>query len=197
MSGVEKWGRLTASVLPVWLLFAVIGFGAVLPGYSQWLHAVALLGAKGVAHAQAFCVAAFILPGLLAIASALTLLPSGHNWLSRIGGQLLLISGLAFCGLGLLPLDPINLDGRASQYHASAWLSWVLAFASGAGMLGMSLWQRSSCRWPSAVCLLAAVMVLMLSLLPASQWLPPPLAQRLAFLIWAMWWPIMAWMRRE
>lgn len=197
MVGVAKCGRFAASVLPVALLTAVIGFGAALPGYSQWLHPVALLGAKGVMHAQAFCYAAFMLPGVLAIATALTLLPDGRDWRSRIGWQLLLLSGVAFFGLGLLPLDPLNLDGRASQYHASAWLLWVLAYASGAWLVGLGMWQRRSRRRLGAVCVLAAVLVLVLSLLPASRWLPSPLNQRMAFLVWAMWWPLIAWARPE
>lgn len=196
VSNVAKWGRWAASLVPVSLILAVAGFGAALPGYSQWRHPVALLGATGIPHARAFSALGFVLPGLLAAAGAVGLLAGGQERMQRIGLQLLLLSGLAFCGLGLLPLDPTDLDGRASQYHATAWLLWALAFIPGAGLWGLSLRYRPGGARLGALCLLAAALVALLSFLPPGPWLPAPLAQRLAFLSWAGWWALAAWMCR-
>lgn len=194
VSNVAKWGRRAASLVPVSLVLAVTGFGAALPGYSQRKHPIALLGAAGGPHAQAFSALGFVLPGLLAMAGALGMLAGGQDRGQRIGLQLLLLSGLAFCGMGLLPLDPTDLDGRASQYHAAAWLLWALAFIPGAGLLGLSLRRRSGGARLGTLCLLAAALVALLSFLPPGPWLPAPLAQRLAFLAWAGWWAVAAWM---
>jgi hypothetical membrane protein len=188
VSDVIKWGRWTAGLLPVTLVLAVLGFGAVLPGYSQWQHPVALLGAHGVAHAQAFSVLGLVLPGLLAVATALAGMSVASGRLQRIGLQLVLLSGLAFSGLGL--------DGPASQWHATAWLLWVVAFVPGAGLLGMGLLRAAGNQRLAIVCLLAALLVGWLSLLPGGAGLPPPLAQRLALLAWALWWPLLMWLRR-
>lgn len=194
MSNVAKWGRWAGSLVPVSLVLAVVGFGAALPGYSQWKYPIALLGATGIAHAQAFSTLGFVLPGLLAVAAAAGLLSAGHDRTQRIGLQLLLLSGLAFCGMGLLPLDPIDLDSRASQYHATAWLLWALAFIPGAGLWGLWLRQQPGGTLLGALSLLAATLVALLSFLPPGPWLPAPLAQRLAFLAWAGWWALTAWM---
>lgn len=195
VSNIANWGRWAASLVPVSLVLAVVGFGAALPGYSQWRHPVALLGASGVPHAGAFSALGFVLPGLLAVAGALGMLAGSGERGQRIGVQLLLLSGLAFCGMGLLPLDPTDLDSRASQYHASSWLLWVLAFVPGAGLLGLWLRGQPGGARPGALCLLAAALVGLLSFLPPGPWLPAPLAQRLAFLVWALGWPLLAWAR--
>jgi hypothetical membrane protein len=193
VSNVVKWGRWAAALVPVSLVVAVAGFGAALPGYSQWRHPVALLGATGIPHASAFCVLGFVLPGLLAFAAVPGLLAGSRDKLQRIGLQLTMLSGIAFCGLGLFPLDPTDLDGRSSQFHATAWLLWALAFVPGAGMLGLWLRQQPGGRLPGAFCLAAAAALALLSFLPPGPWLPAPLAQRLAFLAWALWWPLASW----
>ncbi|MFT4247099.1 MAG: DUF998 domain-containing protein [Pseudomonas sp.] len=192
MSNIARWGRWAASLVPVSLVLAVAGFGAILPDYSQWRHPVALLGATGIPHAQAFSALGFALPGLLAATAAVGMLIGARGRMQRVGLQLLLLSGLAFCGLGLLPLDPTDLDSRASQYHATAWLLWVLAFVPGAGLLGLWLRRQPGDARLGARSLLAAVLLALLSLLPPGPWLPAPLAQRLAFLVWAAWWPLAA-----
>lgn len=190
VSNVEKWGRWAACLVVVGLVLAVFGFGALLPDYSQWRHPVTLLGAIGVPHGQAFSVLGLMLPGLLAAAAALSMLVGVRDRVARVALQLLLLSALAFCAMGLLPLDPTDLDGRASQYHASSWLLWTLGFVPGVAALGLWLRGQAGGARLGVLSLLAALLVGLLSWLPPGHWLPAPLAQRLAFLTWALWWAL-------
>lgn len=131
---------------------AIVLGGARLDGFSHALHPVALPGASGVPGALAFNIAGFILPGLLAALVALGLyraLPAAAGWLPRIGARMLLLSALAFTARGLFPLDLGDLDGPGSGLHASAWLSWWIAFVAGAPLLAAGLRQARSCEWGS------------------------------------------------
>ncbi|MFP3345366.1 hypothetical protein R0J87_23070, partial [Halomonas sp. SIMBA_159] len=82
---------------------AVAGFGLALDDYSQLRHPVALLGATGIAHALAFDLLGFVLPGALAALAALAVFGVGGTkaaWSHRVGVQLLFLSGLAFAAMG-------------------------------------------------------------------------------------------------
>lgn len=183
---LDPWLGAAAAAL---FILTVIGFGAALPGYLPLGHPVALLGAIGVPHALAFNVLAFVLPGLAAVVVALRLLarsPRTAPWSLRVGGQMLLLSGLAFAAMGVLPLDASDIESRASQYHASAWMVWVLAFVPGAVLSGLGERGVSGGRRLSAVHLAAGVLV-GLGALVLQTVMPAPLAQRLAFVAWAAW----------
>lgn len=166
---------------------SVIGFGAGLAGYAQARHPVALLGASGIPHALGFNLLGWLLPGLLAVVLALYLLarqPAGSSWLVRVAGQLLVLAGLAFAGMGLLPLNVDDLDGPASQAHASAWMVWALAFISGTVLLGIGSWRKQAAcgRVALALGVVAAVSAFALQGL-----VPAPVAQRITFACWALW----------
>lgn len=122
----------------LWLA-AMLGFGAALDGYSQRAHPVALLGAKGIAHAAAFDVFGFVVPGLLMAFGAIAMRRQldGDGWGARIGAQLLLLSALAFAAQGLLPLDPSDPGAVSSRLHATAWSLWWIAWLSGAALLAL------------------------------------------------------------
>lgn len=183
---LDPWLGAAAAAL---FILTVIGFGAALPGYLPLGHPVALLGAIGVPHALAFNVLAFVLPGLAAVVVALRLLarsPRTAPWSLRVGGQMLLLSGLAFAAMGVLPLDASDIESRASQYHASAWMVWVLAFVPGAMLSGLGERGVSGGGRLSAVHLAAGVLV-GLGALVLQTVMPAPLAQRLAFVAWAAW----------
>ncbi|MEG2804554.1 DUF998 domain-containing protein [Stenotrophomonas sp.] len=168
---------------------AVIGFGAGLPGYDQGLHPVALLGAGGVPHALAFNLLGWLLPGLLASAVAVRLLqalPADSGWPVRVGGQLLLLAGLAFAALGLLPLDLEDLDGRSSQWHASAWMIWALAFVAGSVLVGIGRLRQPGGRALGRLALGCGLATAVLAFALQGV-LPAPLAQRLAFACWMLW----------
>ncbi|PSD09886.1 DUF998 domain-containing protein, partial [Stenotrophomonas maltophilia] len=141
MSSLSPLLRLSGLVAALLFVLAVLGFGAGLEGYAQARHPVALLGAQGVPHALAFNLLGFVLPGLLAVVVAECLrrgLPATAGWAPRVGSQMLLLAGLAFAAMGLLPLDVDDLHGPASQLHASAWMIWVLGFVAGTLLLGTS-----------------------------------------------------------
>ncbi len=179
------WLALGAFVL------ALLGFGAALPGYAAVLHPVALLGARGTPHALGFNLLGFVLPGVLAMALAVALLQRlpVTGWRVRIGGQLLLLSGLGFAALGVRPLDPADLDGRASQWHASAWLLWLVAAVAGLGLSGLGLRASVSpaLGWRALAC---AGVVAAAALWP---WPMPALAQRVAFVAWLAWLAFAGW----
>ncbi len=158
MSGLHRWERALGIAAAVLFVGAVLGFGAALPLFDPIGHPVALLGAMGVPHALAFNIVGFALPGLLASLVALRLLlrvPRTAPWSMRVGAQLLMLAGVGFTAMGVLPLDTSDLDNPASQYHASAWMVWVLAFVPGAVMSGSARcgcrrggpWVR--CTWPA------------------------------------------------
>ena len=157
MSFLSPLLRLSGLMAALLFVLAVLGFGAGLDGYAQARHPVALLGAHGVPHALAFNLLGFVLPGLLAAVVAERLrrrLPATAGWAPRVGSQMLLLAGLAFAAMGLLPLDVDDLHGPASQLHASAWMIWVLGFVAGTLLLGISQLRPAACwrRWRPLPC---------------------------------------------
>lgn len=173
------------------LLFAaaLFGFGLALRGYSQIAHPVAVLGAKGVPHALGFNLLGFVLPGVLAAAATLGLrrrLPADAGWMLRVGAQLTLLSAVGFVAMGLLPLDPEDLDNPASSLHATAWMLWWVAFVPGALLVALGLRGRPQWRPLARISLVAALLVLFVALL-AVELMPAGIAQRLGYLGWLGW----------
>lgn len=176
-------------------VLALAGFGATLPGYRQASHPVALLGAQGVPHALGFNLIAFALVGVLGMAtggSLLARMPAKASWRLRVGGQLIVLAGLAFLGMGMLPLDPADLDGRASQAHATAWLLWAVAFVPGTVLIAAALRNAANTRLLAWLSLVAGLLVAVLAFGPSGL-LPQAIAQRLAFLAWVGWLAVAAW----
>lgn len=185
MSFLSPLLRLSGLMAALLFVLAVLGFGAGLDGYAQARHPVALLGAHGVPHALAFNLLGFVLPGLLAAVVAERLrrrLPATAGWAPRVGSQMLLLAGLAFAAMGLLPLDVDDLHGPASQLHASAWMIWVLGFIAGTLLLGISQLRQAQGLAAVSCGVLAALAAFALQGV-----LSAPLAQRLAFACWAVW----------
>lgn len=188
-------GWLAAAVF----LTALLGFGATLPGDSQSLHAVDLLGARGVPNAAAWNALGYALPGLLvavfAIALQRPIAMAGVGATGRIGGWLLMFSGLAFAAQGLLPLDLRLLDGADSKAHVAAAMLSLVAWLPSALLLPLALRGRPA--WRVAVVAgpwLVAVAICCLGL-PPRAWeaigAGPGLAQRLGLCaIFA--WPALA-----
>lgn len=179
------------AAITVLLLFmaSVWGFGAAVPGYSQLLHPVSLLGATGVPRALAFNLLAFVLPGLVAALLAVELrarLSAQTGWWSRLGAQMLLLSALGLVAMGLLPLDPQDLESEASRLHGTAWMGWVIAFVLGAAALAIGLGRKrlaGRLAWVSG----AAAVALPLAAFALPELLGAGVAQRLAFLVWFGW----------
>jgi len=167
-------------------VLAVLGFGAALEGYSQAQHPLALLGARGLPRALAFNLTGFVIPGLLAAAAAMALrarLPGDAGWSARIGARLLLLSALAFAAQGLLPLDPGDLDGPISQWHATAWTLWWIAAGAGALSIAAGLLRRPGWRTFACAALVASVLIVVLALSPPQSW-AAGVAQRIALGAW-------------
>src|SRR3546814_17431834 len=145
---------LSAAIVAVVLFAAAVaGFGAALDGYSQAIHPVGLLGARGMPHALAFNVLGFVLPGVLAALVAWRLrasLDDGAPWAARIGAWLALLSALAFAAQGLLPLDPRDLEADASRMHATMWTLWWVALLPAAVLLAFGSRDRKSTRLNSS-----------------------------------------------
>ncbi len=189
MQTLERFDPWLGAAGAALFILTVIGFGAALPGYLPLGHPVALLGAKGVPHALAFDLLGFVLPGLLACAVALRLLaraPKTAPWTVRVGGQMLLLSAVAFTAMGVLPLDASDIESRASQFHASAWMVWVLAFVPGAILSGWGLRALPGSERLAALHVAAGLAVGVGALLLQAV-MPAPIAQRLAFVVWAVW----------
>lgn len=186
MRGVARYAGIAAAVL---FALAIAASGAALEGYLHSQYPVALLGAKGFPHALAFNLSAFVLPGMLAAVVAVDLrrrLPGDAGWPLRIGAQLVFLSALGFIAMGLLPLDPADLESDASRYHGTAWMLWCVAFIPGACLLAAGLLRRSGWQLFARLSLLTAVLVLV-SAFALSSVIAAGIAQRLAFGAWLGW----------
>ena len=183
LTAALRWAGLAAALV---FAAALGGFGAALDGYLQWQHPVSLLGASGFPRAAVFNLLAFVLPGALAAVAAWELrrkLGAGSGWLARIGAQLVLLSALAFLAMGLLPLDPSDLESGASRLHGTAWMLWSVAFLAGALLLA------AGCRRQRAFAgfTLLAALALLLAAFVLGGAVPAAVAQRGAFAAWFAW----------
>ena len=186
MSRVVRYAGLAAAVL---FAATVVGFGAALEGYLQSQYPVALLGATGFPRALAFNLLAFVVPGMLAGVVALDLhrrLPGDAGWPLRIGAQMVFLSTLAFIAMGLLPLDPRDLESDASRLHGTVWMLWNVAFIPGVVLLGATL--RSHRSWAGfAMISLAAAAGLALAGFVLADFMPAGIARRIALGVWFAW----------
>lgn len=178
--------RVFAPAAAVVAVCAHAGLGALLDGYSQLSHPVALPGADGVPRALAFNLLVFVLPGLLLAVAAWRLrgrLPAPAGMAARLGTTMLLLSALAYAMQGMLPLDLEQPDGGSSRLHAVAWTLWWIAFLAGAAMLAASLRALRPAAVGAWLLVLGAGVLL-------PQLLGPAISQRLAFAAWFawMWW---------
>ena len=183
---VLAWAGPLAAV--VWVV-AVVMFGARLEGYDQLRHPISLLGARGVPGGELFSALGFVLPGLLAILAMLDVvmrMPANAPRSLRVGGQMLLLAGVAFAAMGLLPLDVDDIENSASQFHASAWLLWLVAFCAGAIALRLGAGKASPWRSLATLALVCAIWSACSAFLFQAA-MPVAMAQRLAFLGWLVW----------
>lgn len=162
-----------------WLLALLL-----VPGYQPSQHPLPLLGSLPGALGMLFRWLLFILPGLLMGIGVLRWGPGllGSR-LARISQQLAVMAALGFMLMGVLGLASDGDLEQALRGQALAWLLWLSA-----AVAAMALWAAS--RWPiagaAAGSLLAALAVLLPSLLPLPL-LPGPLAPLLAALVWMGW----------
>lgn len=175
------------------LVAAALAFALAVDGYEHAQHPLALLGAKGMPRAITFNLLGFVLPGALVafVAWRLRARLDEASWLARVGAWTLLLSALSFAAQGLFPLDPADLDGRGSGLHASAWMGWWIAFATGALLLASGLRRggapAAGRRGVLAAASLAAALAVLFFVLLAPALLPGGAMQRLAFAAWFAW----------
>jgi hypothetical protein len=181
---------------------ALLGFGSLLPGYSQALHPVDVLGAGGVANAAAWNLVGVALPGLLLAAFAIVLQRPLHaldvGSTGRIGGWLLMLSGFAFAAGAALPLRLDQLDGPESKLHVAtsmlAWLAWLPSTT----LLAWALRRRPGWRRLAIAGTLLALAGIACLGLPLQQWLPAlegrgGAVQRIGLLLYFAWPALLAW----
>lgn len=164
---------------------AAIAFALLLDGYSHREFPLALLGAQGMPRALVFNLCAFVLPGMLATVAMWRLrsvLPADARWPSRIGTQLMALSGLAFAAQGLLPLDPGDVGAASNAMHALAWTLWWIAGTSGALLLAWAV-PLHRLRVSAAV----AVVAIPFLALPPWPGALAAFAPRAAFVAWLLW----------
>ena len=186
---MRRLALLAAICAAVLCVAAIAGFGAALDGYSQAMHPVGLLGARGLPHAMAFNVLGFVLPGVLAAFVAWRLraaVGDAAPWVARIGAWLGLLSALAFAAQGLLPLDPRDLEADASRVHATMWTLWWVALLPAATLLALGARVRGSWRVLAAASAALAAVIVLLAMLPLDL-LAPAVAQRAVFAAWLGW----------
>ncbi|MSS79237.1 DUF998 domain-containing protein [Xylella fastidiosa subsp. multiplex] len=192
---LETIWRSTGTIAAALFTASVTGFALALPGYQHLLHPVALLGAPGIPNANAFNLFGFLLPGLLAavLATYLMTRPMQHpSWSLRIGIQLVMLSGLAFAAMGILPLDIGELEERTTQYHATVWLLWGIAFCTATALLTFALLSRPGVVMLTWATCIAGLIVAASSFGPAER-LHPGLAQRIGFAAWLLWLMLAGW----
>lgn len=162
-----------------WLLALLL-----VPGYQPSQHPLPLLGSLPGALGMLFRWLLFILPGLLMGIGLLCWGPSLQgSRLARISQQLAVIAALGFMLMGALGLSADGELEQAVRGQAVAWLLWLSAAVAGMGLLAVS---RLPAAGVAAASLLAALAVLLPSVLPLPL-LPGPLALLLAALVWMGW----------
>lgn len=168
-------------------VFAVVlaSSGSALEGYSQALHAPALLGARGQPGAIAFNLLGYVLPGVLGmlVMSGVRGRLDDAHWAARIGSRLWLLSAIAFAVQGALPLDLADMDAPTSRMHASAWTAWWLAFAPGGVLLALGL-PRTPGWLALRVAAITGALLLPWFSLHAPFGMTAGVSQRLALVLW-------------
>jgi hypothetical protein len=185
--------RLFAVIALVCFLFALLGFGAALSGYSQAMHPLALLGARGVPHWIGFDALGFVVPGMLAWWAHVR---AGWQWqvgavpmgrVAAIGWTMCTIAALAFTAQGFLPVDATKGFGfGVGRLHTAAYMVWWIAFAAGAVLLVVGAGAHARLRRARIGTLAAAIVVIAFALLvmiPGA----PALGQKIAFAVWFAW----------
>lgn len=175
---------------------ALAWMGAVVPGYDHAHMPVSFLGMRGVAQAQCWNIAGFIVPGLLVACFALSLQAplrrDGAGALARIGTWLLLISGLAFAGNGVFAYDLAEPDGMASKLHVAMLTIALLGFLPAALLLALGLRRRPAWRALAAGGTWLALATLLSVMQRMGDWLPllhdnPGHAQRVTLALYFLW----------
>ena len=187
--GVAAWA---------WFWAATAVFGALRPSYSHIANTISELGAVGTPHATAWNVLGFILPGLLfaivgaAIARAANPQPSLSRTFATI---LLVLSGLAVAGEGVMPAEMVNgvADAASSSTRGHFISSLISAAAWAVGALLLAGPMRRSANWRGLQIIgVALVVVALVSAFALRGILPDGLAQRIGNAFFCVWYVLMS-----
>jgi len=183
-----------------WVLFwaASVALAAFRPSYSHVVNTISELGAVGTPHATAWNVLGFIIPGaLLAIAGAtIARTANPEPSLSRaLATALLVLSGLAVAGQGVMPAEMINgvadVASTSTRGHFVSSLISGAAWAVGALLLVGPMKRNPS--WQGLHVLSAVLVVLTLVASFALRGtLPDGLAQRIGNAFFCAWFILMS-----
>jgi len=183
-----------------WVLFwaASIVLGAFRPSYSHLANTISELGAAGTPYARAWNVLGFIVPGVLlaivgaVIARTANTTPSPLRTLATV---LLVLSGLAVAGQGVMPAEMAN--GVADVTSASTRGHFISSLVSGAawavGALLLVGPMRRSVNWRGLH--IVSVVLVVLTLVAAFTLrgaLPDGLAQRIGNAFFCIWFVVMS-----
>lgn len=187
--------RLLSALALLGFLGALLGFGAMLDGFSHATHPVALLGARGVPRWWAFDLFGFVLPGLLAWAAMVrtsiadNARVDGGGRLLGVGWTLCALAALAFAAQGMLPIDARQGFGYGvARLHTAAWTVWWIAFAAGGVLLAIGWRGRIALRFATAFAV-ALVLAFSFVAMPGA----PAIGQRIAFVAWLAWVACVGW----
>ena len=185
-----RWPVLLVLIATLCCACAVWGFRISLRGVVPASASIDWLGAKGVPHAAAFNAFAFVVPGVLVAAVAISVYLDAGSSRMRIGALIALFSALAFAGQGLLPLDLSRLDA-SSRLHASCWSAWWLTTATGALLLAAGAQRRPRTARRRIASVASALLVPFFALF-APALFGAATAQTIAYALWFAWWLLVA-----
>jgi hypothetical membrane protein len=167
--------------------------GALRPSYSHSLNTISELGARGTPNATLWNVLGFIVPGLLlALVGGVIAHSIGREKsLSRtLSGLLLVLSGLAIAGQGVIPAQMTNgVADVTSPYTRGHFVSSLVSGAAWAiGVLLLTGPMKRSPEWRGLrVVSIVLVLLALVASFALRGALPDGLAQRLGNAIFCTW----------
>jgi hypothetical membrane protein len=183
-----------------WILFwsASIVFGALRPSYSPVANTVSELGAIGTPYATLWNVCGFVIPGILlavvgaAIARTVNDRPSFSRTLATL---LLVLSGLAVAGQGLMPAAMINgvadITSAATRGHFISSLISGAAWALGTLLLIGPMKRNPKWRGLHVVSIVLLVLAIVSSIALRGR-MPDGLAERIGDAFFCVWFVMMS-----
>ena len=183
-----------------WVLFwtASVALAALRGSYSHVVNTISELGAVGTPHATAWNVLGFIIPGVLlaVVGGAIARTANEKPSLSRaVATVLLVVSGLAVAGQGVMPAEMIN--GVADVTSTSTRAHFISSLVSGAawavGALLLVAPMRRNQNWQGLY--LVSVILVVLTFVAAFALrgaLPDGLAQRIGNAFFCAWFIVMS-----
>lgn len=186
---LTRWGLHLGWTAGVVFGLAVAISAALLPGYQHAQLGVGWLGSAMHPQSWLFNVLGFGIPGFALAGFSIALERRLAPWsrVGRIATSLLLIAGLAFALLGVLPLNPNDIDGPSSSRHAALHGFATLAWSAALVMMAFALRGRRDWTTVRAFAAFGAVTMLAWLLAPVGASFTPGWSERLqwgAFFAW-------------